>query len=54
MLVLAGVPAIVGGGVFWTLFGKWTGVIVWEVVLLFLISLIISKGDQRAKLEGPH
>jgi len=46
MIILTGVPAIVGGGLLWHLFEKWTGVIIWEVVLLFLMSLIISKGDK--------
>lgn len=48
MLILTGVPAIVGGGVMWALFGKWTAVIIWEVVLLFIMSLLISKGDKGA------
>ncbi len=47
MLVLAGVPAIVGGGLVWAIFGKWTAVIIWEIVLLFLMSLLISKGDKN-------
>lgn len=46
MLILTGVPAIVGGGVMWAIFGKWTAVIIWEVVLLFIMSLLISKGDK--------
>lgn len=54
MLILAGVPAIVGGGLFWSLFGKWTAVIVWEVLLLFLISTVISRGDKKAKLSATH
>jgi len=51
MLVLTGVPAIVGGGVMWALFEKWTAVIIWEVVLLFIISLLISKGDKGAAAQ---
>lgn len=46
MLILTGVPAIVGGGVMWALFGNWTAVIVWEVVLLCLMSFLISRGDK--------
>ena len=52
MIVLAGVPAIVGGGLFWAIFGKWTAVIVWEIMLFFIISLLISKGDKQA--PAPH
>jgi len=48
MLVLTGVPAIVGGGLMWHFFEKWTAVIVWEVVLLFIMSFLISKGDKGA------
>jgi hypothetical protein len=44
MIILTGVPAIVGGGFVWTFFEKWTAVIIWEIVLLFLMSLIISRG----------
>ena len=49
MLIFSIVPAIVGGGLFWVFFEKWTAVIVWEAVLLFLLSLVISKGYGRAK-----
>ncbi|SMC19134.1 hypothetical protein SAMN02746041_00617 [Desulfacinum hydrothermale DSM 13146] len=52
MLVVGGVPAIIGGGLFWHLFEKWTAVIVWEIVLLFILSLIISKGDKRGQEAG--
>jgi hypothetical protein len=51
ILVLGGVPAIIGGGLFWHFFENWTSVVVWEIVLLFLLSLIISKGDKKAKKE---
>ena len=46
MLILTGVPAIVGGGLVWAIFEKWTAVIIWEIVLLFIVSLLISKGDK--------
>lgn len=51
MLVLTGVPAIVGGGLVWAIFGKWTAVVIWEVVLLFLMSFVIAKGDKN---EAAH
>ncbi|MEJ5365019.1 MAG: hypothetical protein WHS86_07960 [Desulfosoma sp.] len=54
MLVVGIVPAIIGGGLFWHFFEKWTAVIVWEIVLLFLMSLIIAKGDKRAGQEAHH
>lgn len=48
MFILTGVPAIVGGGFFWYLTEKWTVVLIWEVVLLFLMTFIIAKGDKGA------
>jgi hypothetical protein len=46
MMILSVVPAIVGGGLFWHFFEKWTAVIIWEVVLLFIMSFLIAKGDK--------
>ncbi len=54
MLVLGGIPAIVGGGLFWSIFHNWAAVIVWEIILLFIMSLIISKGDKKARLLEDH
>lgn len=51
MIILTGVPAIVGGGLFWHFFEKWTAVIVWEVLLLFIMSFVIAKGD-RSRSEA--
>lgn len=48
MIVLSIVPAIIGGGLFFHLFENWTAVVVWGVFLLFLLSLVICKGDKRA------
>ena len=49
MVILTGVPAIVGGGLSWYLFEKWTAVIVWEIVLLFAMSLLISRGAKAGE-----
>jgi len=51
MIILAGVPAIVGGGIVWAFFGNWTAVIIWEIVLLFLVSLVVSKGEKKELAE---
>ena len=51
MSILTGVPAIVGGGLMWFFFEKWTAVIIWEVVLLFIMSLLISKGSRNVTAE---
>jgi hypothetical protein len=45
--ILSIVPAIVGGGLFFSIFEKWTAVIVWEVVLFCILLLIISKGVKK-------
>jgi 1,4-dihydroxy-2-naphthoate octaprenyltransferase len=52
MLILAAVPAIVGGGIVWQLFEQWTPVILWEVVLLFLLSWLLAKGQSRRSGHG--
>lgn len=51
MTILCGVPAIVGGGLFFSIFEKWTAVIIWEIVLLALLAVLLSKGD---KAEDAH
>ena len=58
MLILSGVPAIVGGGIIWSFFEKWLPVVVWEVVLLFIMSQVLYLGDKRkathAEAEHAH
>jgi hypothetical protein len=49
MIILTGVPAIVGGGLAWHIFEQWTPVIVWEIVLLFTMSFVISKGGRNSE-----
>ncbi len=51
MIILSGVPAIIGGGLVWHFVENWTGVIIWEIVLLFIVSWILAKGD---KLKEDH
>jgi hypothetical protein len=52
MLILAGVPSIVGSGIIWEIFEKWTPIIIWEVVLLFLLSMVMVKGDRAGSSHG--
>jgi len=47
MMILTGVPAIVGGGLFWQLFQDWTAVVIWEIVLLIIMSVVIFKGGRE-------
>jgi hypothetical protein len=47
MFILSIVPAIVGGGLFFSIFEQWTAVIVWEVVLFCILLLIVSKGVKK-------
>ncbi len=46
MAILMGVPAIVGGGLFYYLFNTWNAVIAWEVVLVILMIIVIAKGGK--------
>ncbi len=52
MLILAGVPSIVGSGILWDIFEKWTAIIVWQVVLLFLLCLFLLKGHRAGSSHG--
>lgn len=45
MIILSGVPAIIGGGLFWSIFENWTAVIIWEIILLFGLGFVLSKRD---------
>lgn len=49
MLILCIVPGIVGGGLVWSFFERWTAVIVWEAVLLFLLTIVVSRGYNKGK-----
>jgi hypothetical protein len=46
MIVLSGVPAIIGGGITYGLTESWTGVIVWEAILLVLLISALIKGGK--------
>jgi hypothetical protein len=52
MLILAGVPSIVGSGILWDIFEKWTPIVVWELVLLLLLSLFLLKGGRAGSSHG--
>jgi ABC-type phosphate transport system permease subunit len=57
MIVLTGVPAIIGGGITYGLTESYTGVIIWEVILfLLLVAALIKggKGDSGAHQAGAH
>ncbi|SFM92821.1 hypothetical protein [Thermodesulforhabdus norvegica] len=51
MIILFGVPAIIGGGLVWHFVENWVGVIVYEVFLLFVLSWVLARGD---KLKEEH
>ncbi len=36
IMIFFGVPAIIGGGVFYALFGGYTAVIIYEILMLFI------------------
>ncbi len=46
MLIVSGVPAIVGGGLMWHFFARWTPVVLWEVLLLLLVSFAVARGEK--------
>ncbi len=46
MIVLAGSPAIIGGGIIYGLTESWTAVIAWEAVLLCLLLAVLIKGSK--------
>lgn len=43
ILVFCGVPAIIGGGIIYGIFGSYTPVFIYEALLLFVAGGIISK-----------
>ena len=49
MIVLSGVPAVVGGGITWALFETWTAVAVWEAILVVVMAAVIVKGGSSKK-----
>ena len=52
MLILSGVPAIVGGGILWQFFEKWTPIFIWEVVLLILVCAVMVRGGGQRSSHG--
>jgi hypothetical protein len=42
ILVFCGVPAIIGGGIFFTLFGGYIPVAIFETLLLFSAGIFLS------------
>jgi zinc transporter ZupT len=43
VMVFCGVPAIIGGGIVYALFGSYIPVLVYEVFLLFVAGAFVSK-----------
>ena len=43
ILVFCGVPAIIGGGIVYAIFGSYTPVFVYELILLFIAGGFFSK-----------
>jgi hypothetical protein len=54
MIILSGVPAIIGGGIAWGLTESWAAVIGWEAVLLILLIAILVKGGKSQGAVGAH
>jgi zinc transporter ZupT len=43
ILVFCGVPAIIGGGIVYAIFGSLTPVWIYEVLLLFIAGALVSR-----------
>ena len=43
ILVFFGVPAIIGGGIMYALFGSYIPVFIWEILLVFIAGIYVSK-----------
>jgi hypothetical protein len=46
MIVLSGVPAIIGGGITYGLTESWTAVGVWEAILFCLLAAVLIRGGK--------
>ena len=46
MIVLSGVPAIVGGGITYGLTQSYTAVVIWEAILFCLVVAALIKGSK--------
>jgi hypothetical protein len=47
MIVLSGVPAIIGGGITYGLTESWTAVGIWEAILFCLLVAVLIKGGKE-------
>jgi len=43
ILVFFGVPAIIGGGIMYAVFGSYIPVFIWEVLLVFIAGIYVSR-----------
>jgi hypothetical protein len=43
ILVFFGVPAIIGGGFMYALFGSYVPVFIWEILLVFIAGIFVSR-----------
>jgi hypothetical protein len=43
ILVFFGVPAIIGGGIMYALFGSYIPVFIWEILLVFIAGIYVSR-----------
>ncbi|MEN8246796.1 MAG: hypothetical protein ABFS43_18060 [Thermodesulfobacteriota bacterium] len=43
ILVFFGVPAIIGGGIMYALFGSYVPVFIWEILLVFIAGIYVSR-----------
>lgn len=54
MIVLSGVPAIIGGGITFGLTNSWAAVIGWEVILFAFLIFVLFKGGKSDSHGAAH
>jgi zinc transporter ZupT len=43
IVVFFGVPAIIGGGIMYAMFGSYIPVFIWEILLVFIAGIFVSR-----------
>ena len=43
ILVFCGVPAIIGGGIVYAIFGRFAPVFLYEILLLFIAGVVVTR-----------
>jgi len=52
MFIFSVVPGIIGGGIVYHFIPRWSAVVIYEILLLFLLSWVLVEGTKRAPSES--